>query len=420
MAPPAEDGPAFRIAPPEWTADLALQAVLHALPGARLVGGCVRDALAGRAVADVDLATPLPPDQAVHALQAAGLRVVPTGLQHGTVTAVSGGRGFEVTTLRRDESTDGRHAVVAWTDDWREDAARRDFTMNAMSMQGPGSMQRPGSMQGTGPSQEWAVWDYFGGAADLAAGRVRFVGDAAARIAEDYLRILRFFRFHARYGSGPPDPAALAALQGCVPGLARLSPERVWSELKRILATPDPRGAVALMMELGVLAALLPPPLDPARLNRLVAAGGPPDPLLRLAALAPTAGAPLAEALRMATAERDRLLALHGPAPAPGWDDAALRRLLADAPTGAVPGRAWLAQADAGADGDWPALHARLSALPRPRFPLAGRDALALGIMPGPEVGKRLAAVRTWWMAGGCVASAAACRTRLAAGNDAA
>ena len=387
-----EDRPAFHIAPPDWTGDPALQAVLLALPGARLVGGCVRDALAGRTVADVDLATPLPPDQASHALQAAGLRVVPTGLQHGTVTAVSGGRGFEVTTLRRDESTDGRHAVVAWTGDWREDAARRDFTINAMSMQA-------GSMQAAGSSQEWAVWDYFGGAVDLAAGRVRFVGDAAARIAEDYLRILRFFRFHARYGSGPPDPAALAALQGGVPGLSRLSPERVWSELKRILATPDPRGAVALMAELGILAALLAPPLDTARLDRLVSAGAPADPLLRLAALAPTAGAALAEALRMATAERDRLLALHGPAPVPAWDDAALRRLLADAPPGAVPGRAWLAQADAAdatepgaTEGGWPALHARLSALPRPRFPLAGRDALALGIKPGPEVGERLAA----------------------------
>lgn len=424
-APPAEDRPAFHITPPDWTGDPALQAVLHALPGARLVGGCVRDALAGRTVADVDLATPLPPDQVAHALQAAGLRVVPTGLQHGTVTAVSGGRGFEVTTLRRDESTDGRHAVVAWTVDWREDAARRDFTINAMSMQA-GSMQagsmQAGSMQAAGPSQEWAVWDYFGGAVDLAAGRVRFVGDAAARIAEDYLRILRFFRFHARYGSGPPDPAALAALQGGVPGLSRLSPERVWSELKRILATPDPRGAVALMADLGILAALLPPPLDAARLDRLVGAGAPADPLLRLAALAPTAGAALAEALRMATAERDRLLALHDPAPAPAWDDAALRRLLADAPPGAVPGRAWLAQADAAdsGDGEWPALHARLSALPRPRFPLAGRDALALGMKPGPEVGERLAAVRAWWVAGGCVAGAAACRAQLAAGKDAA
>ena len=389
--------PAFHITLPAWASDPALLAVLAALPQARLVGGCVRDAIAGRSVADVDLATPEPPDQVIRILSAAGLRVVPTGLQHGTVTAVSGGRGYEVTTLRRDVDTDGRHAAVAWTEDWQEDAARRDFTMNAMSM-----------------GRDGAVWDYFGGAQDLRDGRVRFVGDPAARIAEDYLRVLRFFRFHARYGAGLPDGPALDALRGGVPGLARLSPERVWSELKRILATPDPRCAVALMMKLGVLPAVLPLPLAPDRLARLVGAGAPPDPLLRLAALAPEADAPLAEALRMATSERDRLLGWHGAAPTPGLDDDALRRLLADAPPGSVPGRAWLAQADT-PDGDWPALHIRLDALPRPRFPLAGRDALALGLPPGPAVGALLADVRAWWMAGGCVANAAACRAELAA-----
>lgn len=389
--------PSFRIPPPDWASDPALLAVMAALPGGRLVGGCVRDAIAGRPVHDVDLATPEPPEAVMRSLQAAGLKTVPTGLQHGTVTAVSGGRGYEVTTLRRDESTDGRHATVTWTADWREDAARRDFTINAMSMERDG-----------------AVWDYFGGADDLRAGRVRFVGNAAARIAEDYLRVLRFFRFHARYGQGPPDAEALTALRGGVPGLVRLSPERVWSELKRILATPDPREAVALMMELAVLPALVPPPLDPGRLDRLVAAGAPPEPLLRLTALCPAAGAPLAEALRMSTSERDRLLALHGPAPAPGMDDDALRRLLADAPPGAMPGRGWLAQADVGGDG-WAAVHDQLAALPRPRFPLAGRDALALGVPAGPTVGALLAAVRDWWLAGGCVASAAACRAELAA-----
>ena len=388
----------FYIAPPAWAAEAALRAVLAALPRARMVGGCVRDAIAGRPVADVDLATPEPPEDVTLALRSAGLKVVPTGLQHGTVTAVSGGRGFEVTTLRRDVATDGRHAEVAWTGDWREDAARRDFTINAMSM-----------------DREGAVWDYFGGADDLRAGRVRFVGDAAARIAEDYLRVLRFFRFHARYGAGPPDPAALDALRGGVPGLARLSPERVWSELKRILAAPDPAGAVLLMEGLGVLAALLPPPLETGRLARLVAAGGPADPMLRLAAVCPGAGAALAESLRMATAERERLVSLHGLAPGPEWDDDALRRLLAEAPLGSVPGRAWLAQAAGDApEGDWSGLHARLAALPRPRFPLAGRDAVALGMPPGPAVGAALAAVRDWWLAGGCRAGAAACRAELA------
>ena len=386
--------PALHIAPPAFLSDPALQAVLAALPGARLVGGCVRDAIAGRAVADVDLATPSPPDEVTLALQAAGLRAVPTGLDHGTVTAVSGGRGFEVTTLRRDKTTDGRHALVAWTTDWQEDAARRDFTMNAMSMLPDG-----------------AVFDYFGGVADLDAGRVRFVGDPAARIAEDYLRILRFFRFHARYGHGDPDPAALEALRDGVPGLARLSPERVWSELKRILTTADPRGALRLMAGLGVLAAVLPYALDLARLDRLVHADGPPDPLLRLAALVPGAGLDLAARLRMSVAERDRLLALAGPPPEPGMDDDALRRLLADAPPGALPGRAWLA---GNAGPTWDALRARLAALPRPVFPLEGRDALALGVPPGPAVGELLRAVRAWWLDGGCRANAAACRAELA------
>ncbi len=386
--------PALRIAPPAFLSDPALLAVLAALPGVRLVGGCVRDAIAGRPVADIDLATPLPPDAVTRALQDAGLRAVPTGLDHGTITAVSGGRGFEVTTLRRDQATDGRHAQVAWTADWQEDAARRDFTVNAMSMLPDG-----------------AVYDYFDGAADLRAGRVRFVGDPAARIAEDYLRILRFFRFHARYGHGEPIAAALTALREGVPGLARLSPERVWSELKRILLTPDPRGAIRLMDGLGVLPAVLPGPFDLHRLDKLVRADGPADPLLRLAALVPGAGLDLAARLRMSAAERDRLVAWAGPSPAPGMDDDALRRLLADAPPGALPGRAWLA-GDAGPD--WAALRDRLAALPRPVFPLEGRDALALGVPPGPGVGELLRGVRAWWMEGGCRAGAAACRAELA------
>ena len=395
--------PALRISPPAFLSDPALLAVLAALPGARLVGGCVRDAIAGRPVADVDLATPTPPDAVTRALQGAGLRAVPTGLDHGTVTAVSSGRGFEVTTLRRDQATDGRHAQVAWTTDWQEDAARRDFTMNAMSMLPDG-----------------AVHDYFGGAADLRAGRVRFVGDPAARIAEDYLRILRFFRFHARYGHGEPDVAALYALRNGVPGLARLSPERVWSELKRILLTPDPRDTIRLMEVLGVLPAVLPGPFDLTRLDRLLDANGPADPLLRLAALVPGAGPDLAARLRMSAAERDRLVAWAGPPPAPGMDDDALRRLLADAPPGALTGRAWLAgsrkpegfAADAGPD--WAALRDRLAGLPRPMFPLEGRDALALGTPAGPAVGDLLRGVRAWWMEGGCRAGAAACRAELA------
>lgn len=390
------EAPVLRLdPPPAFLGEPALQAVLDALPAARVVGGAVRDAVAGRPVADIDLATPMPPEQVAVALKARGIRSVPTGLAHGTVTAVIRGRGFEITTLRRDVATDGRHAVVAFTEDWREDAARRDFTINAMSMTRTGD-----------------VFDYFGGIADLRAGILRFVGDPAKRIAEDYLRILRFFRFYARYAASPPDAAVVAALQGGIPGMAGLSVERVWSELSRILSAPDPRASLRLMAALGVLAAVLPEGADPAALDRLAAAGAPPDPVLRLAAL--LTGDPLAVALRLklSTAERDRLVALRGGAvPQPDADDDALRRLLADTDAATLIGRTWLAGE---ATPEWAALRARLDAMPRPVFPLEGRDALALGVAAGPAVGALLRAVRGWWLAGGCRADADACRAELA------
>jgi poly(A) polymerase len=363
--------------------DPGLAALFAALPRARLVGGCVRDALAGRPSADIDLATPDEPRATIHALEQAGLRAIPTGLDHGTVTALIAGRGYEITTLRRDVATDGRHAEVAWTDDWQEDAARRDFTINAMSM-----------------SQDGALFDYFGGAADLQAGRVRFVGDAAARVAEDYLRILRFFRFQARFGAGAADQAALDAIAGGVPGLRKLSPERVWSELKRILAAPAPDAALSLMRRLGVLAVVLPEGETGRSIDAL-----PADPVLRLARLLAGDPAALAARLRLSTAEAERLVALRGTPPAGDDDD--LRRALADTDGGILIGRSWLA----GQDG---AIRARLDAMPRPVFPLEGRDVLALGLKPGPAVGALLRAVRAWWLAGGCVANATECRAELA------
>ena len=370
--------------------DPALRALLAALPRARLVGGCVRDMLAERPVADIDLATPDPPDRVMAAVEAAGLKAVPTGLKHGTVTAVSGGRGFEITTLRRDVATDGRHAEVAWTDDWRVDAARRDFTMNAMSL-----------------SQDGHLFDFFGGADDLAAGRVRFVGDPGARIAEDYLRILRFFRFQARYGRQPPEPATLAALRDGAGGLVQLSAERVWSEFKRVLVAPDPRGSLRLMAELGVLAAILPEVRDLDRFERLVAAGAPADPVLRLAALAPADD--IGARWRLSAKEQTELAGLAGPPPDPALTGADLRRCLADTPPATLIGRSWLAHGAEGA-----AVRERIAAEPPPHFALAGRDALALGVAPGPQVGALIRDVREWWMAGGCVASAASCRAELA------
>jgi poly(A) polymerase/tRNA nucleotidyltransferase (CCA-adding enzyme) len=342
-------------------------------------------------VADIDLATALEPDAVMAALARAGLRAVPTGADHGTVTALSGGRGFEVTTLRRDVATDGRHAVVAFTDDWQADAARRDFTINAMSM-----------------TRDGVVADYFGGRDDLAAGVVRFVGDPATRIAEDALRILRFFRFQARYGRGAPDAAAVAAIAGGLAGLAILSAERVWSELSRILIAPDPSGSVALMARLGVLAAVLPDGADAAALARLVAAGAPADPVLRLAALSTGDVEAVAGRLRLSGADRDRLAALRAAPPSPDADGAAVRRALAETPADVLVGRALLAGPG------WAALRDRLAATPRPVFPLEGRDVLALGVSEGPRVGALLRTVRQWWLDGGCVADAAACRGELA------
>lgn len=388
------DTPALHVPPPAFLAEPRLAAVMAALPEARVVGGAVRDALAGFPVADIDLATPAEPAQVTAALRRAGLKAIPTGLAHGTVTARAGGRGYEVTTLRRDVTTDGRHAVVAFTADWCADAARRDFTLNALSMTSDG-----------------AVFDYFGGIEDLRAGRVRFVGDPARRIAEDYLRILRFFRFHARYARTEPDAASVTAIKAGIPGLSRLSPERIWGELRRILAVPDPHATVALMAKLGVLAAVLPEGADPDRLARLVSAGAPADTLLRLAALAPGDAEALADRLRLSNADRERLHALRaGPVPRPEDDDAALRRMLADTPADMLIDRTWLA---GGADGA--ALKSRLAAMPAPKFLLAGRDVLALGIPPGPRVGALLANVRRWWVDGGCLADAAACGTRLRA-----
>lgn len=381
---------------PDVLAEPGLQRIMTALPQARVVGGAVRDALLHRPMADIDLATPQRPQVVTQALTEAGIRVVPTGIGHGTVTAVVGGRSYEITTLRHDVQTDGRRAVVAFIDDWQADAARRDFTINAMSM-----------------ARDGTVFDYFGGIGDLRAGHVRFVGDPAQRIAEDYLRVLRYFRFFARYAREAPDEHTKAALRTAVPHLARLSAERVWGELKRILAAPDPRAAVSLMARLGVLAAVIPEGADPAHLARLIAGGGPPDPLLRVAALLTGDAEAFSERLKLSGDERERLTALRtGPVPQPQDDDAELRRTLAETDAAVLIDRAWLA---GGSKPEWTGLRARLAAIPRPVFPLEGRDVLALGVLPGPRVGALLREVRAWWLSGGCTADATACRDQLKA-----
>ncbi|MBX9750829.1 MAG: CCA tRNA nucleotidyltransferase [Roseococcus sp.] len=381
----------------------APQRVFAALPDSRAVGGCVRDELAGLPVHDLDMAAPFAPEVIGERLAAAGFRVFETGLKHGTVTALLDGQAIEVTSLRRDVTTDGRHAEVEWTTDWNEDAARRDFTINAMSMGADGVLHDP-----------------FGGQADLAARRVRFVGEADQRLREDYLRALRFFRFQARYGGDTPDSEAVRAIRAAVPGLAQLSAERVWSEIKRLMAAPDPRAALRLMAETGVLPAVLPEAGEAARLDFALARGVR-DVVLRIAILLPvgTDLTALASRLRLSGEEAARLRALHaiGDAPAPEERDAdALRRFAARArlrSEAALPVEILLVAAAQHPGVDVAGLLAATPPGLGPAFPLQGRDALALGLPHGPRIGALLAAVRDWWLAAGASADHAACLEKL-------
>lgn len=391
--------PAAILPPQPWMTAPETRAVLDALAAggadARFVGGCVRDAWLGRPVKDIDIATHATPERVMELLAAAGVKAIPTGIAHGTVTAVAGAEHYEITTLRRDVESFGRHARVVFTDDWREDAARRDLTMNALSC-----------------APDGRVYDPFGGLADLAAGRVRFVGDPRQRIVEDVLRLLRFFRFHAHYGRGDPDAAAMVAVAELAPRLSTLSGERVQGELFRLLAAPDPAAVWRWMQGVGVLAHLLPAASDADRLDRVAALeralGDRPDPLLRLAAALPMdrpAALAVADRLKLSNADRDRLaVAAEPPHPVTVADDAALRRRalyrLGDA--GRYRDLIRLAAADAPGPVPIAAVRAALgdaALLDSLRFPLAGRDLLAIGVPRGPRVGAILTAVEGWWAA---------------------
>ncbi|KFI33316.1 poly(A) polymerase [Haematobacter missouriensis] len=356
-----------------WLARPETQAVFAALEdrGHRIlaVGGCVRNALMGLPVTDVDMATDAAPEATSAAAEAAGLRAVPTGIDHGTITVVSGGIGHEVTTFRRDEETDGRHARVAFSTDLAEDAARRDFTMNALYA-----------------TREGEVIDPLGGLPDLQAGRVRFVGDPEARIREDYLRILRFFRFFARYGADGPDPEGLAACAALAGGLSTLSRERVTMELRRLLAAPDPAPAVASMAAAGVLAQVLPG-ADPRALAPLVHLEGalPPDWLRRLAVLGGET-----EGLRLTREEARRLRLLREAEGLPGaigyHHGAAAARdigLVRSASVGTPLPEGWLEEAARGEVADFPV------------------RAVDLAPLTGPALGQRLAELRDRWIASG-------------------
>ncbi len=370
------------------------------LPDARLVGGSVRDLLAGVAVHDLDLATPEPPEEVQRLLEEAGIRVIPTGLAHGTVTAVVNTVPYEITTLRRDEKTDGRHALVAWTQDWAEDAARRDFTINAMSL-----------------DRHDRLYDYFGGQQDLQNHRVRFVGEASRRIAEDALRALRFFRFDARYGTGSPDREACQAVSEQLGLIGRLSAERIASELMRILSGPRLPETLAAMMAVGLLPLILPEP-DLTSLNRLLDCDAPVSPVLRLFALCRERSQKLAVRLKLSNADAARIgtWASDWPALHPAMADDDLRRLRVLQDLERLLERSWLRQAYfVGApDIAWDRFRSRLQAIPQPEFPLSGKDAIAEGVSPGPGMGQWLKTGRDWWMAQGCLPDRSACLAYLA------
>lgn len=374
----------------DWLTAPATVAVLEALEAAggegRFVGGCVRDALLERTIGDIDIATALLPQQVVDAVQAAGLKAVPTGIEHGTVTVISAGRPHEVTTLRRDVSTDGRRATVAFTEDWAEDAARRDFRLNALYADRSGR-----------------VFDPVGeGVADARAGRIVFVGEPERRIREDYLRILRFFRFRAWFGRGEPGQAALAACSSLRDGIKHLSAERVSTETLKLLAAPDPRAAVHLMAETRVLEEVLPWTKGPALFLPMIGISD--DPLMRLSALLPADAETVREAanaLRLSNAQKGRLIAALPGEVAVSLDmsDAAARgalyqlgrqayrdqicRAWAGAPNQAAAARALLALADV-----WE----------RPQFPITGADLKAAGLKPSPRMGRILSALEAWWV----------------------
>lgn len=364
---------------------------------ARFVGGCVRNTVLGRAIDDIDIAVDKPPETVMRALASSKLKSVPTGLKHGTVTALVEGCRFELTTLRRDVETDGRRAVVAFTDDWLEDASRRDFTFNALYADRDGTL-----------------YDPFDGRSDLAAGRVRFIGDADTRIAEDRLRVLRFFRFHAWYGRPPLDGPGFDACRRNAGALGSLSGERVAKELLRLLQAPAPADALQAMACSGALDHWLPEYAGVARLEALIAREDAPDPLRRLAAILPASAdaTAIGKRLKLSTQQALRLEVMLASAPA------------VDVAGGAKAWRAGIYHLGGGlyadrlllavdAAGDWRAALALARSWTPPELPVSGGDALKLGLKPGPRVGALIEAVERWWIDGDFSADRDACLAEL-------
>jgi poly(A) polymerase len=359
----------------------------------RFVGGCVRNAVMRLPADDVDIATQLLPDEVIAAAKAAGLGAVPTGIEHGTITIVANRRPYEVTTLRRDVSTDGRRATVAFTDDWTADAMRRDFRLNALYADPAGHVFDP-----TG-----------GGLDDAKTGRVVFIGDAEMRIREDFLRILRFFRFSAWYGSGALDEGGLAACARLVDGLDGLSAERVWKETKKLFAAQDPHAGLQAMERSGVRARALPELTETTRLARLIALENdlflPIDALTRIAAglRDPAAAQALSRRLKVSNEEGKRLdAALSTKERIVSFlSQREVRRTLYRLGRTAFEDRvklAWAADDKSSTTAQWRAMLAIAAAWERPKLPLGGDDVVAAGVSPGPKVGKVLREVEEWWI----------------------
>lgn len=367
-----------------WLKEPELKRVFAAIAAAggeaRVAGGAVRNALLGEPIADIDLATDLGPEAVTAACMKAGLKVHPTGIDHGTVTVVSGKRGFEVTTLRHDVETDGRRATVAFTGDWRGDASRRDFTVNALFCDERGK-----------------IHDFTGGYKDILRRRIRFVGSPAQRIVEDYLRILRFFRFHAQIGKGAPDKAGLAAGVRLRAGLDRLSAERIRQELFKLLAAPGAVATLRLMAKRGILEHVLPHTEEWRVLGRL-----PADPVLRLFALAAEPGG-LKERLRLSNREAERIAALAAVPPlSPKLRQAERRAMLYH--LGVQSWRdavnlAWARSRAPLTDRGWRQLLSLAQRWKIPVFPVTGRDLTGRGMKPGPELGAVLHRLEDWWIA---------------------
>jgi len=386
--------------------------VMAALGEARFVGGAVRNALLGAAVADIDIAVPMPPSEVLARLVAKNIKVIETGMDHGTVTAIAGTHAFEITSLRRDVETDGRHARVVFTDDWAEDAARRDFTINALYASASGE-----------------IFDYATGVEDLIAGKVRFVGDARARIAEDYLRVLRLFRFHAWYGKGEVDAEGLRAAAEAKDKLKSLSAERVAKEMLRLLEAGNHTPVLRVMAATGILSELLPGALQLPRLERLVEIDAdnfsPRDGVLRLAALLPEDGEAAhaaADALKLSNADRTRLeQALSGERIAAHLSAKDARRLLYRIGVARFRDKVWLAWANAPKAASaiqWRMLLTMADNWHRPRFALTGLDVMQAGVPEGPEVGRILAKIEDWWVGGDFAADEGALRDRLRGAID--